>query len=162
MASDPEMQRQARAIIAKVMAQARRSTSAEARTVLQSDPRAAYKAVKRMVYKRMLGANISILQKRKAGSTRVAVTNTNKHTGRGGNRRPRSQRTEQIDSYYGADRGFILRFINNGTAMRTTRYGNRGSITARNWFQQASEKAVNAAAEQFATIVDQVITNTQV
>lgn len=162
MANNPEMQRKARKIIASVLAKARKEVSGDAKTFMENDPRDAYKAVKRMVYKRMLGGNLSILNRKKASSTRVRVTNDTPHTGRGGNRRPRSQRTEQVDSYYGQDRGFILRFVNAGTAMRTTKYGNRGSISARNWFKGASESALASAAEQFALLVDNEIQNTQV
>lgn len=161
MTDKPEMQKRARKIIASVMQKARSDTSKGARDCLENDPRAAYKAVKRMVYKRMLGGNISILNKRKAGNTRVMITNTNPHTGRGGNRRPVSARTEQITSYYGSDRGFVLRFVNSGTKSRMTRYGNRGSIAARNWFEGVSQYAVERAASAFEQLIEQEIKNTE-
>jgi hypothetical protein len=69
---------------------------------------------------------------------------------RGGNRRPRSQRTEQIDTYYGKDRGFILRFLNSGTASRDTRFGNRGAIPAGRQFETSSTWQMEKAAEELA------------
>jgi len=159
MAENPKMKAQIKKIISSVLQKARTSTANSAKTVLHNDPRAAYRAVKRTVYKRMLGGAISILAKRRAGSTKVHVEKERKLTAgqRGGNRRPRSARTEQIDSYYGSDRGFILRFVNAGTAQRTTRYGNRGSISGKQWFDPASAKAINEAAEQFCKLMDEEI-----
>lgn len=82
-------------------------------------------------------------------------------------------------SYQGADRGFILRFLNSGTDMRTVDninnhpirltsrpegkrtykggIGNRGRIAARNWFENTSTQALNHAAEQFELLLDELI-----
>lgn len=152
----PQMKKQVRKILSSVLQKARTAISKDAKSVLNEDPRQAYRAVKRTVYKRILGGNISILNKRKASSTRVHLerTRTLQPGQRGGNRRQRSARTDQIDSYFGADRGFILRFVNAGTDTRTTRYGNRGSISARNWFSQSSQAQMEKAAEQFCNLID--------
>ena len=75
----------------------------------------------------------------------------------GGNRLPRSQRTEQLDSYIGADRAFILRWLDSGTANRTSRYGNRGAIAARRWFGNASYAALDKASEEFGKLLDELI-----
>lgn len=161
--TDKEMNRKVNKILRKVLGKAKRAVSSEARAVIEHDPRAAYKAVKMAIYKRMTGGSISILQSRKASSNRVHVERSSTRTSsRGGNRLPRSQRTEQIDSYYGADRGFILRFLNAGTSQRTTRFGNRGSISAHNWFGPVSKQQVELAADEFAQLIDTEIRNTKV
>ena len=80
-------------------------------------------------------------------------------------------------SYQGKDRGFILRFLNQGTgdraihqmgnrALRTggvsiiatkSLGGNRGSISARNWFGGASQKELENVAGHLQEIIDRVI-----
>ena len=88
----------------------------------------------------------------------------------------RSKRTQDLMSYEGADRGFILRFLNAGTEARytggrngrtdaeRTRFieshegrGFRGSISARNWFGPRSQKEMEAAAQNIQAIIDKVI-----
>ena len=161
MMSNHEMKRKVHKVLASVLQKARTQISKDSKSVLNSDPRQAYRAVKRTVYKRILGGAVSILNKRKASSTRVSVQKERKlQPGqRGGNRRKRSERTDQLDSYFGADRGFILRFVNAGTNDRQTKYGNRGRIPARNWFGTSSQKAMEAAAQQFCDLIDQEIRN---
>ena len=126
MFKNPEMEKKVQAIIRKVLFEARRKIGAEARSKMKSDPRDAYKAVKSTVYRQILGGSVSILQKKKAGARGAAP---------GGNR-GRLQRTEQIMSYQGASRSFILRFINQGTDARQTTHMNghpvhRGNISDR-------------------------------
>ena len=81
-----------------------------------------------------------------------------------GNRRPRSARTEQVDSYFGADRGFILRFLNLGAGLSSERVnynvGNarRGHITPRNWFGGKSEQRITEAAEKICDQIEELIT----
>lgn len=164
LSTNPEMQKKLRKITGQVLRKARASLSKDARAHLPNDPRQAYRAVKSTVYRRMLGGNVSILQKRKASSTRVHVEKDRKlRPGqRGGNRLPRGKRTEQLDSYWGSDRGFILRFNNAGTDARTSRYGNRGSIAARNWFPGASQYQLQQAAAIFCQMVDKEIEQTKV
>lgn len=160
--SDRAMQKKVRNAVARMLSKARTDVRRDTRSVIGNDPRDSYKAVKRAVYKRILGGSISILQKRKAGSTRVSVTKDTTNTGRGGNRCKRSARTEQMDSYYGEDRGFILRFLENGTSERTSRYGNRGSISARGWFGPSSERALGKNAGEFERMVNELIEKTEV
>ena len=69
-AHDPQMEKRIQDIIRKAIKAARSLVSSDAKGVIGNDPRHAYKAVKTMVYKRVLGANINILQKRKAGSAK--------------------------------------------------------------------------------------------
>jgi tRNA(Met) C34 N-acetyltransferase TmcA len=63
----------------------------------------------------------------------------------------------QIDSYEGADRGFILRFQNAGTVERETRYGSRGSLRARHWFGISSAFQMDAAASRVAEEIENLL-----
>ena len=160
--TNPSMEKAVQDIMRKVLSAARSKMTAAARQAMDSDPRQAYKAVRTMVYRQILGGNINILNKKKAGSGKSTYqpTRTLRPGQRGGNRRPRSQRTEQVDSYMGSDRGFILRFVNGGTAQRSTRYGNRGAIAPRGWFGNNSQRAMEEAAGQFAQQIDNLIKQT--
>lgn len=153
---NPEMEKRVKAIIRKVLKAARSDVSKDAKSVLTNDPRHAYKAVKSVVYKRILGGNISILNRRNSTgkTTSYEPLRTLRHGQRGGNRVPRSNRTQQVMSYEGVDRAFIMRFINSGTHNRTAGSrggklsGNRGSIPARDWFGNASQRAMMKAIER--------------
>ena len=160
MMSNPAMEKRVQGLIRKVLLEARRTISNQAKTDIKADPRKAYKAVKTAVYKRILGGSVSILNKKRAGATSLYEPPRTLQAGqRGGNRRSRSMRTEQVMSYQGADRGFILRFLNAGTDQRQTRFGNRGSISPRNFFANSSQPAMQKAAEQLGTLIDDMIKN---
>ena len=163
--SNPQMEKKVQELIRKVLLVARKEISTAASGKIKSDPRQAYKAVKSAVYRRILGGNISILNKRKAGKRgpvppvvhQLETRVNSKGNHRGGNRMPRSRRTEDLLTYQGADRGFILRFLNAGTSERNTRYGNRGSISARNFFENSSQKAMEQAAAQLDALIEDLI-----
>ena len=70
---------------------------------------------------------------------------------------PRSRRTEDLLTYQGSERGFILRFLNAGTNGRESRIGNRGSIAPRNFFAASSHTAMQKAAEQLDTLIQDLI-----
>lgn len=160
MMSNPAMEKRVQKLIRQVLLAARRTISNQAKGDIKSDPRKAYKAVKTAVYKRILGGSVSILNKRKAGAPSFYEPPRTLQPGqRGGNRRTRSKRTEQIMSYQGADRGFILRFLNAGTAERGTRYGNRGAIAPRNFFANSSQSAMQKAAGELSQLIDEMIKN---
>ena len=74
---------------------------------------------------------------------------------RGGNRIPRSRRTEDLMSYQGVDRGFVLRFVNGGTGERTSRYGNRGRITPRGYFATSGQREMAAAVARLEMLIDE-------
>ena len=118
LTNEPTMDRMVRRLIAQKTREARNRVSRDMAVYIKDDPRKAARAVKHMVYKTLFGSNISILSKRKASSTRATLKRERKLDSNprqwGGNRRPRSQRTEQMDSYFGADRGFVLRFLSSG------------------------------------------------
>jgi hypothetical protein len=163
--SNPAMEKKVQGLIRKVLLAARRQVSGDIKGVIKSDPRQAYKAVKSAVYKRILGGNISLLSKRTAGKRgpvppvvhQLETRVNSKGNHRGGNRMPRSRRTEDLLTYQGADRGFILRFLNAGTATRESGIGFRGAIAPRNFFADSSQQAMENAAAQLDILLDELI-----
>ena len=119
-AKNPEMEKKIQGIIAKALNVAKKNVSDAIRSKIENDPRGAYKAVRRTVYRRILGGNLNILRRKRAsGKTNgYTPTRTLKSHQRGGNRRLRNERTMRMESYAGEDRGFILRFLNSGTGAR--------------------------------------------
>ena len=171
MTKDARMERAIRKLIRGALSQARSNVSKDVRNYIKSDPRGAYKAVRHAVYKKVFGGNISILQKRSRGAATGYVKPTTNHTGRGGNRWGRSKRTEQLESYGGADRGFILRFLNAGTVQRNitsytnrqgesqriSRLGNRGSISSTGLFSHTAPWQMDAAATLVSEAIEELI-----
>lgn len=165
MMSNPAMEKKVQGLIRKVLLEARKRISDQARSDIKNDPRQAYRAVKSAVYRRILGGSVSILNKRKAGARlspppivhKLEKQVNSKGNHRGGNRMPRSRRTEDLLTYAGPDRGFILRFLNAGTGERESRIGNRGQIAPRNFFATSSRAAMQKAAEQLDTLIDELI-----
>ena len=163
--SNPAMEKKVQGLIRKVLLVARKEISTAASGKIKNDPRQAYKAVKTAVYRRILGGNVSILNKRKAGKRgpvppvihQLETRVNSKGNHRGGNRMPRSRRTEDLLTYQGADRGFILRFLNAGTDSRESRIGNRGSIAARSFFATSSQRAMEQAASQLELLIEELI-----
>ena len=153
------MRKDLKKIIRTVLAEARKAMSQDARGILSNDPRKSYQAVRHSVYKRVLGGQVNILAKKRAGG-RMSImrpARTLRPGQRGGNRRKRSARTNQIDGYIGSDRGFILRFLNAGAEDRETRYGMRGSIRARNWFGISSAFAMDTAAGKLEELIGRAV-----
>lgn len=180
--TNPGFEKRLRDVIRKVLKQARDELSKKAESGLgmKSDPRHAYKAVRYAVYKRIFGGQVNILQSRKAHSPNSYEPPRKLREGqRGGNRRVRSKRTDKVMHYEGMDRGFILRFLNNGTQQRAierlveykragggskfkwvsdaSKYGNRGSIASRNWFGRESLEEFQSISHAMQTIIDEVI-----
>ena len=158
LVSNPDTAAAMRKLISQEVSKARAAVAQAASGALKNDPREAWKAVRRSVYKSILGGQVNILNQKGAASGSngyrpARKLDSNPHQ-RGGNRRKRSARTDRIDGYVGKDRGFILRFVNSGTAERQTRYGRRGSITARNWFPNIGQRELEAAAERLAAEID--------
>lgn len=158
LVSNPDTAAAMRKLISQEVSKARAAVAQAASGALKNDPREAWKAVRRSVYKSILGGQVNILNQKggASGSNGYRPTrklDSNPHQ-RGGNRRKRSAETDRIDGYVGKDRGFILRFVNSGTAERQTRYGRRGSITARNWFPNIGQRELEAAAERLAVMID--------
>ena len=160
LVSNPDTAANIRKLITQEIAKARAAISQSAKGEMASDPRQAYKAVRRSVYKSILGGQVNIFNPRggasSSGSSFAKARKLDNHPHqRGGNRRKRSARTDQVDGYVGKDRGFILRFVNSGISKpRQTRYGNRGVIPARNWLATSGQKDLEAAAERLSALID--------
>jgi hypothetical protein len=176
MMSNPDMEKKVQGLIRKVLMTVRRAVAQQAKGTMKSDPRQAYKAVKTAVYRQILGGSVSILNKRR-GSVQFSDYEPPRKLQagqRGGNRRERLDRTQKLLHYAGADRGFILRFLNAGTADRGVEFtynesrkvdrwnkhpntGNRGRIRARNFFSTSSHQAMRKASEELTHLIDQLI-----
>ena len=175
---NPDFEKRLRGVIRKILGHARANLRKDAASGLQmkNDPRHAYKAVRYAVYKRLFGGQVNILQSRKAGAeTGYRPVRTLTPGQRGGNRRQRTSRN--LDKYEGVDRGFILRWLNDGMTKTNPRViqftendrrkvdkwnkhpntGNRGAIKARNWFKGASLKELQAVAGEMQELIDKVI-----
>ena len=156
--TNPDMEKKVQKIIGKVLAVVRHNMTEAARAEMKEDPRYAAKSVRFIVYRQILGGNVNILRKKRAGAPgNYEPPRTLIPGQRGGNRRQRSERTKMLQSYMGSDRGFILRFLNAGTEQRTTKYGNRGSIDSRQWFRARSQAAMETASQTLANYIDQLI-----
>jgi hypothetical protein len=164
MTNDPQMAGMFRKFIRDVLKEARKKLSKDAKAYMKSDPRRAAQAVRFSVYKSMFGGNLSILQKKRGSAgakyelRRQRKIEQNPKM-RGGNRRPRiDDGRNRLDYYYGADRGFALRFLGSGTVNRTSRFGNRGSIRNTNWFGHTAPWHMEDAANQVAEAINEYIT----
>lgn len=163
MTSDPTMEGIIRKYIRNVLKEARKKLSQDVKSYMKSDPRKAAQAVRFSVYKSMFGGNLSILQKKKGSAgkkydlRRIRKVEQNPHM-RGGNRRSRGDDgRNRLDYYYGADRGFALRFLGSGTVTRTSRFGNRGSIRQTNWFGHTAPWHMEDAAAQVAEAITEFV-----
>ena len=172
LSTNPKTQKALQKLIRKIIMEARAKVSSDASNKMKNDPRGAAQAVRTSVYKKILGANINIFSSRKAHGQNNYEPPRKGVSGRGGNRRTRSGRTRQIMGYAPLDRGFILRWINDGTpGARNIEFtpndrrkvdkwnkhpntGNRGNIAARNFFRGAGERALAQAADNLATLID--------
>lgn len=158
LTTDPHFDLNTRAVIRKVLQEARNKVSKDASSYIENDPRKAARAIKHTVYKQIFGGNISILQKRKAGPKYQLVRQKTSTPGQvGGNRRPRVESSNRLDQYYGSDRGFILRFLNAGTVNRETRYGSRGAISRTNWFGHVAPWHMETAAQDVANAINEYV-----
>ena len=162
LSTNPKTQQALRKLIQQILKEAREQVINATRGALDSDPRGAAHGIRRVVYKKLLGANLNILNMRKrAGQpTNYEPPRKLRPHQRGGNRVPRGSRTNTVMHYGPHDRSWILRIVNSGTTERTagTRggrlSGNRGMIAARNFFGPAASNALSRAAENLATLID--------
>lgn len=187
LTSHPETRKRIQKLIREELKEARKNLKSDAKEAMKSDPRKAYLAVRASVYKKILGGNLNILASRRAGQRAVLMTERKLQPGqRGGNRRPMSPRTDSLTTYYGKDRGFVLRFLDSGTDDRkipfkqnnarervnrgsqggdiskygkTTNTGNRGHITPTNWFTNAAPQALAQISGRLETILDEELTS---
>ena len=155
--------RQAASPIAKGVRNAFRSS-------VGSDPRKAYQAVKVAVYRQANGVNVSLLNGRGGGSSVASVVRGGGASGITRNRR-KSERTEAQQGYWGKNRAFVLRFLNQGTKSRTAimrastgSTANRGAIAAKDFFnrgvaagkQQAQDILTNGIEDKIKEVSSKV------
>lgn len=186
MMSNPAMEKKVQGLIRKVLLAARREVAkaSQQTSVMKSDPRKAYKAVKTAVYRQILGGSVSILNKRGTKFDNYEPPRTLQPGQRGGNRRERTERSNRLLHYAGDSRAFVLRFLNSGTQGRTIEFmsdphrsqvkrgsqggnlrkygktvntGRRGNIRARNFFGTSSHTAMMKAADQLTVLIDDLI-----
>jgi hypothetical protein len=177
--NNPMMQRRIREVIKQVLGRVRKDLQDHAASGLQMqiDPRSAYKAVRFAVYRKLFGGQVNILSPRNKGKGRLYEPPRKlQPKQRGGNRRTRGDRTTELMSYFGKDRGFVLRFLNAGTRVRYNggrngrteeQYntfiahhegrGHRGAISARNWFGGASQHQLENAANNLDKMINDII-----
>lgn len=180
LSTNPKTQAALRKLINRVLKDAREQVVNSIR-FKNGDPRGARAAVRRTTYKKILGANLNIYNSRKAGQ-QTSYEPPRNPSPRGGNRRPRSARTNTIMHYGPHDRGWILRFINSGVSDRkiafkndphradvnrgsrggdvskygkTVNTGRRGNIAPRNFFGAAADSALARAADALANLIDE-------
>ena len=174
LSTNPKTQKALQKLIQQVIKEARVKVVASARGFMKRDPRHAAQAVRTSVYKKILGANINIYNSRKAhgqNNYEPPRKGTSDPIGRGGNRRARSFDTIRRMHYDALDRGFILRFVNSGVSERHIEFksnegrhvdkwnkhpntGNRGNISARNFFRGAAERALTQATDALSNLID--------
>lgn len=157
--SDPELAKMLQDAIRQALKAVRNELSKNAKTGLQmeSDPRQAVRAIRHSVYRRIFGGNVNILQ--------------------GGNRKKITSEDLGKRQYFGAERGYVLRFLNQGTRERVVgfrnnkanaaryeeylksgdRTGRRGHIDARNWFGGASETELKKMSATLDEYINRVI-----
>lgn len=176
--TNPGFEKRLRGVIRKVLGEVRAKMRESAQTDLgmKSDPRKAYKAVRYAVYKRVLGGQVNILNSKSTVKGNYEPPRKGLPV-RGGNRRVRSLRTQELLDYEGVSRGFVLRFLNAGTYDRYAGFGRngrtqeqrekfilshggrgfRGSIAPRNWFGPRSQRELENAAGNIQAIIDKII-----
>ena len=112
---DPKIEKKIQHIIGRALRKAEKKMESYVDTsVLKNDPRHAAKAIRYTVYRRILGGNLNILHGKQRGAATGYTPERHPSSGRGGNRKARSERTIRMEGYEGADRSFILRFQNAG------------------------------------------------
>ena len=158
LTTNPEMEKKVRRIVRQVIIGAMDPVKQAAD---RQSTRQAAQAVRKAVYKKILGGSLSILDSRgKAGGRGPLPPESARKRSHavGGNRMPRSRRTEDLLTYQGKDAAFILRFLNSGTPKRDTNGIRRvGQIAARHWFEDTSHRSLQYAAEQFDKLLDALI-----
>ena len=154
-----------RRVFAKVAKPVKVSVQQGARSAMRSDPRKAWKAVRVITLKGGKGVVVGLLNPRKAGNAMSMPPKAK--GGKSGIRRhrKRSERTNQVDGYRGADRAWLLRIINQGTVngprMAGTRgtlkkEANRGELTAKRFFDRA-ESGMKQASQSLAAELGKII-----
>ena len=162
MVTHPDTKKRIKKMLQAEAKKVRKNISKDVHNNMPNDPRRAYTAVKRSLYKRVLGFNVSILNPRRGSVKAMSIwrpprkldENPNQ---RGGNRRRRSDRTKQVDGYMNSFRAFVLRFNNSGTADRETRFGNRGAIRTRRVFETSASFQMEGAMNEISQMIEEIM-----
>lgn len=178
MTDNPETREAIQKLIRETMWEARNATAHGLESIVGGSGQS-WRAVRNIVFQKVLGGNINILNKKKGNAEWKIIQKTRKvelnpHM-RGGNRRRRTLRTAKVEGYEPTARGFILRFQDSGTRqrfiggrnsigrgdnglrwgrMKERGIGNRGSITAGNFFYRIASQKLGEAAEKLAKMID--------
>ncbi len=170
LSTNPKTQKALQKLIRQAILEARAQVISSQK-FKHGDPRGARYAVRTMVFKKILGANINIYNSRKAHGSTSYEPPRKGVSGRGGNRLQRSARTARLMSYDALDRGFILRWLNEGVQDRGINFktddkrkvdkwnkhpntGYRGGIAARNWFRPSASSALRQATDVLSNLID--------
>lgn len=151
-----------RKVFARVAKPVKQTVQQGARGAMKKDPRKAWKGVRVITLKGGKGVVVGLLNPRKAGSPTNFTPSVGGKSGIP-RRRKRSDRTNKVDGYVGADRSFILRMINQGTELRyagtrdgNMRRANRGLLTAARFFDRAAP-AMRQASANLGTELGKII-----
>ena len=164
LTENPEMRQRIQEAIRQDVWAARNTVVKNTVSVFNNgDPAEARRAVRNIIYEKILGANLNIRNMRKgtAGWKVRQVerkVDQNPHM-RGGNRIKRQYKTIRMQGYEGKARGMILRWVDQGTDERKSRYGNRSSIAPRNFFEPMATAAFDVVSQHLAMIIEQEIEN---
>ena len=116
---DREFKIRVNEVVSALMIKARQKAVGEVRSYLSNSPREAERAVRNIVYRKVLGGNLNIYNVRRALRNGPVPPISHYPSGRV---RPRLRKTTDMYSYHGVDRGFILRFNTLGSYERTSAY----------------------------------------
>jgi hypothetical protein len=162
LTDNPELFKRLQEVIRQDVWAARNSVVRNMQSIFANGDHAqARRAVRNIIYQKVLGANLNIREMKK-GTSQWKVTypdrkvRLNPHM-RGGNRIQRTEETAKRQGYEGKARGMILRWVDDGTGKRKTRYGNRGAITARNFFEPMASSALDVVSQHMAQIIEEEI-----
>lgn len=106
---DKKREKEIKKLIEKALFNARKRMSEKARGMMQNSKKASWRAIKYDIYDSILGGNISIFSRKRAGAKYNLPPST----------RGRSETTERLASYLGRDRSFVLRIMNAANTSRT-------------------------------------------
>lgn len=177
LSTNPKTEQMLRKLIREVILDVRAKAIIKASDALKHDPRNAIQSIRTSVYKRVLGANINIFNSRKAHGSTSYEPPRKGVSGRGGNRCSRSAETKRYMGYEAHDRGFILRWQNDGAGQggrkisftvderretwpsvrkwnKNPNTGNREAIPAKNFFRNATEPLMVEAVDNLANLID--------
>lgn len=179
LTENPEMRQRIQEAIRQDVWAARNTVVKNMASVFDNgDPAEARRAVRNIIYEKILGANLNIRNMKK-GTAGWKVRQIERKiemnpTMRGGNRRHRSFKTIRMQGYEGKARGMILRWLDDGVNDRAIKFasnskrkadkwnkhpntGSRGSITPRNFFEPMAAAAFDVVSQHLAMIIEQEI-----